>query len=95
MKGPHPLHGLIDRITEEEAESEGQVLSQQKLAPCLRGSLLVCSEELLNDPLAGQRGHSLMPFLAMKSMVRPLVTGCQISTGRFSGRGTNVTSFNG
>ena len=35
----------------------------------------------------------LMPFLAMNSMLRPLVMGCQISTGRCVGRGTRVMSL--
>ena len=35
----------------------------------------------------------LIPRVAMYSRVRPLAIGCQISTGRLTGRGTQVTSF--
>ena len=35
----------------------------------------------------------LIPLVAMYSNVLPLAMGCQISTGRLTGRGTIVTSF--
>ena len=58
-RGGRARHRLLDGVAQEEAEAEGHVLSHLQIAAGFSCGLLVGAEELLDDSLAAEGGHSL------------------------------------